>query len=306
VKVAATLGGLGCYIRAREPHEVEVGQIIDGKKIAQELRAEVKAGADALLRERGLKVGLAVIRVGDDPASAIYVRAKIRACEEVGFASTEIILPAGTPQTDLMARVAALNADRAVHGILIQLPLPKGLDPESLLLAVDPAKDVDGLHPVNAGKLMTGRPGLRACTPSGIIRMLDSIGVSPKGLRAVVLGRSPLVGKPMALLLLERDATVVMCHSRTRDLEGEVRRADLVVAAIGKPELVQGAWIKEGAVVIDVGTNRLPDGRLVGDVQFAAALPRAAWISPVPGGVGPMTVATLMANTLEAARTAPR
>jgi methylenetetrahydrofolate dehydrogenase (NADP+)/methenyltetrahydrofolate cyclohydrolase len=281
---------------------VAVGQIIDGKKIAQELRAQVKAGADALLRERGIKVGLAVIRVGDDPASAIYVRAKIRACEEAGFASTEIILPAATPQSELMSRVAALNADKAVHGILIQLPLPKGLDPEALLMAVDPAKDVDGLHPVNAGKLMTGRPGLRACTPSGIIRMLDSIGVSPKGLRAVVLGRSPLVGKPMALLLLERDATVVMCHSRTRDLEGEVRRADLVVAAIGKPELVQGSWIKEGAVVIDVGTNRLPDGRLVGDVQFAAALPRASWISPVPGGVGPMTVATLLANTLEAAR----
>jgi methylenetetrahydrofolate dehydrogenase (NADP+)/methenyltetrahydrofolate cyclohydrolase len=279
-----------------------VGQIIDGKKIAQQVRAEAKAGAEVLQRERGIKVGLAVIRVGDDPASAIYVRSKIRACEEAGFASTEITLPAGTPQADLMSRVAALNADRAVHGILIQLPLPKGLDPEALLLAVDPAKDVDGLHPVNAGKLLTGRPGLRACTPSGIIRMLDFVGVQLRGMRAVVLGRSALVGKPMALLLLERDATVVMCHSRTKDLEGEVGRADLVVAAIGKAELVQGTWIKEGAVVIDVGTNRLPDGRLVGDVQFAAALPRVSWISPVPGGVGPMTVATLLANTLEAAR----
>jgi methylenetetrahydrofolate dehydrogenase (NADP+)/methenyltetrahydrofolate cyclohydrolase len=279
-----------------------VGEIIDGKKIAQALRAEIKAGAEALQHERGTKIGLAVVLVGDDPASAIYVRSKIRACEEAGFASTEIKLPAATRQADLMSRIGVLNVDPSVHGILIQLPLPKALDAASLLAAVDPAKDVDGLHPMNAGRLLTGRPGLRPCTPLGILRMIDAVGVAPRGLRAVVVGRSALVGKPTALLLLERDATVVICHSRTPDLAGEVRRADVVVAAIGRPELIQGDWIKEGALVIDVGTNRLPDGRLVGDVQFAAAKARASWISPVPGGVGPMTVAMLLSNTLEAAR----
>ncbi|MHB1846394.1 MAG: bifunctional methylenetetrahydrofolate dehydrogenase/methenyltetrahydrofolate cyclohydrolase FolD [Deltaproteobacteria bacterium] len=281
-----------------------MGEIIDGKAIAQRVRAEVRAGAIALTEERAVSVGLALVRVGEDPASAVYVRSKIKACAEVGFRSIEQQLPQETPEAELLELVAKLNRDPAVHGILVQLPLPPHVDADRLLLAVDPAKDVDGFHPLNAGKLATGRPGVRACTPFGILRLLDECRIDLAGRRAVVVGRSNIVGKPMALLLLERHATVTICHSRTRDLEGEIRRADLVVAAIGRPELVKGAWIKEGAVVIDVGMNRLPDGKLVGDVEFQAALPRASWITPVPGGVGPMTVATLLANTLQAARVA--
>jgi methylenetetrahydrofolate dehydrogenase (NADP+)/methenyltetrahydrofolate cyclohydrolase len=258
----------------------------------------------ALAEARGVQVGLALVRAGDDPASAVYVRSKVKACAEVGFASWEHQLPAAVSEADLLALVAKLNADKAVHGVLVQLPLPSGINADAVLLAVDPAKDVDGFHPLNAGRLLTGRPGVRACTPFGIMRMLDHVGVDLAGKRAVVVGRSNIVGKPMALLLLERNATVVICHSRTRDLAEEVRGADVVVAAIGRAELIKGSWIKDGAVVIDVGMNRLPDGKLVGDVEFSTALPRASWISPVPGGVGPMTVATLLANTLQAARTA--
>jgi methylenetetrahydrofolate dehydrogenase (NADP+)/methenyltetrahydrofolate cyclohydrolase len=281
-----------------------MGKIIDGKSLAERVRAEVRAGALALAEARGVQVGLALVRAGDDPASAVYVRSKVKACAEVGFASWEHQLPAAVSEADLLALVAKLNADKAVHGVLVQLPLPSGINADAVLLAVDPAKDVDGFHPLNAGRLLTGRPGVRACTPFGIMRMLDHVGVDLAGKRAVVVGRSNIVGKPMALLLLERNATVVICHSRTRDLAEEVRGADVVVAAIGRAELIKGSWIKDGAVVIDVGMNRLPDGKLVGDVEFSTALPRASWISPVPGGVGPMTVATLLANTLQAARTA--
>jgi len=280
-----------------------VGRILDGKAIAGLVRAEVKVGAEALMERHGLRVGLAVVRVGDDPASEIYVRGKIRDCHEVGFTSWEHHLPADTQQQQLMALIERLNGDRSVHGVLVQLPLPKQIDPDAALLAVDPAKDVDGFHPLNAGRLMTGRPGARACTPLGILRMLDHAGVELAGKRAVVVGRSNIVGKPMAILLLERNATVVMCHSRTRDLEGEVRRGDLVVAAVGKAAVIQGSWIKEGATVIDVGMNRGAEGKLVGDVDFAAAFERADWITPVPGGVGPMTRAALLSNTLAAAST---
>lgn len=281
-----------------------MGRILDGKAIAQRVRAEVRAGAVALAESHGLGVGLAVIRVGEDPASAVYVRSKIRACEEVSFRSIEHHVPAETPEAELVELIGRLNQDPSVHGILVQLPLPPHVDADRLLLSVDPAKDVDGFHPLNAGRLLTGRPGVRACTPFGILRLLDETGIDLPGRRAVVVGRSNIVGKPMALLLLERNATVTVCHSRTRDLEGEIRRADVVVAAVGRPELVKGSWIKEGAVVIDVGMNRLPGGKLVGDVEFGPALERAAFVTPVPGGVGPMTVATLMANTLQAARLA--
>jgi methylenetetrahydrofolate dehydrogenase (NADP+) / methenyltetrahydrofolate cyclohydrolase len=274
-----------------------VAQIIDGKAIAERVRAEVKAGAVAFTTQSGQQVGLALVRVGEDPASALYVRSKIKACADVGFASWEHQLPAGTSQAELLELVGKLNADRAVHGILVQLPLPKAVDEDAVVDAVDPAKDVDGFHPLNAGRLLTGRPGVRACTPFGIMRMLDHVGVDLAGKRAVVVGRSNIVGKPMALLLLERNATVTLCHSRTRDLEGEVRRADVLVAAVGRPETIKGNWIKDGAVVIDVGSPK-------GDVEYEVASQHAAWITPVPGGVGPMTVATLMANTLQAARRA--
>jgi methylenetetrahydrofolate dehydrogenase (NADP+)/methenyltetrahydrofolate cyclohydrolase len=276
--------------------------IIDGKAIAAKVRGEV-AEAVKELSGRGLAPGLAVVRVGEDPASAVYVRGKRKDCEEVGIRSWEHHLPATTTQPELMALVAKLNADPAVHGILVQLPLPKGIDERAVLDAIDPGKDADGFHPFNVGALSIGLPGTpRPCTPAGVMRMLDEAGVDPKGKRALVVGRSNIVGKPMGMMLLERHATVTVSHSRTADLAAEVARAEIVVAAIGKAELVKGAWIREGAVVIDVGMNRLPDGRLVGDVEYAAAAARAAAITPVPGGVGPMTIAMLMANTLKAAR----
>src|SRR5581483_10741935 len=281
-----------------------VGRILDGKAIAALVRSEVQAGAEWLRKHHGLQVGLAVVRVGEDPASEVYVRGKIRDCQEVGFTSWEQHLPADTSQAHLLELVGRLNRDPAVHGVLVQLPLPPHIDADEVLLAVDPAKDVDGFHPLNAGRLMTGRPGPRACTPLGILRMLDHAGVEIGGKRAVVVGRSNIVGKPMAMLLLERNATVAICHSRTTDLADEVRRADLVVAAVGRAGLVQGSWVKEGATVIDVGMNRGSDGKLVGDVDYPGAFERAGWITPVPGGVGPMTRAALLSNTLAAARLA--
>ncbi len=274
--------------------------VIDGKRIAAAVRAEV-AERVRLLRTRGVTPGLTVVRVGEDPASAIYVRGKRKACEEVGIDSVEHHLPAATSQPELVALVARLNADPSVHGILVQLPLPDHLDEDVVLEAVDPRKDADGLHPFNAGCLWSGRPAPRACTPRGIMRLLDEAGIDPRGKRALVVGRSVLVGKPMAAMLLERHATVTMAHSRTQDLAGEVGRADILVAAMGKPELIKGAWVKPGAAVIDVGMNRLPDGALVGDVEFAPAAERASAITPVPGGVGPMTIAMLLVNTVELA-----
>jgi len=276
--------------------------LIDGKAVAAAVRDEVRVEAAAFRAAHGRGPGLATVLVGDDPASATYVRNKRKACADCGIESIGHELPANMSQAALLAVVAELNARRDVDGILVQLPLPSGLDAGAVVEAIDPAKDADGLHPANQGRLVAGLPGPRPCTPLGILRLLDSAGTDLKGARAVVVGRSNLVGKPVALLLLERHATVTICHSRTRDLAGEVGRADVLVAAIGQPRFVQGAWIKPGATVIDVGTNRLADGKLVGDVDFAAACERAAAITPVPGGVGPMTIAMLLKNTVAAAR----
>ena len=280
--------------------------IIDGKQIAAKVRGEIAQGV-LELRARGIQPGLTVVRVGEDPASAIYVRGKRKDCEEVGIRSDEHHLPATATQAELLALIARLNADPQVHGILVQLPLPKHLDDRQVLDAIDPRKDADGFHPFNVGALSIGIPGTpRACTPAGVMRMLDEARVDPKGKRAIVVGRSNIVGKPMGAMLLERHATVTIAHSRTQDLGGEVARADVVVAAIGKAELVKGAWIKQGAVVVDVGMNRLEDGRLVGDVEYAEAARQASAITPVPGGVGPMTRAMLLVNTLELARRGAR
>jgi methylenetetrahydrofolate dehydrogenase (NADP+)/methenyltetrahydrofolate cyclohydrolase len=281
--------------------------LLDGKVAAAAVRERVRASVD-LLHAQGVRPALAVVLVGEDPASQVYVRNKDRAAQEAGFEVRTVRLPATTAQSDLMALVRELNEDAAVHGILVQLPLPAGLDAGAVVESLDPRKDVDGLHPANVAALALGREGLRPCTPLGCLEILDRSGIGIAGAHAVVLGRSMLVGKPLALLLLERNATVTVCHSRSRDLPGIVRAADLVFAAVGRPRMVQGDWIREGAAVVDVGINRLPDGKLVGDVDFEAARQRAGAITPVPGGVGPMTIAMLLANTaLAAARsTGPR
>jgi methylenetetrahydrofolate dehydrogenase (NADP+)/methenyltetrahydrofolate cyclohydrolase len=281
-------------------------RILDGKALAETVRAEVRAGVDAFRAKHGRVPGLDVVLVGDDPASAVYTRNKEKASNEVGMRGTLHVLPASTPEGDLVALVRRLNADPAVDGILVQLPLPKGIDAQRVLDLVDPSKDVDGFHPMNAGMLLLGRPGaLVACTPSGCMRLLALAGADLAGAHAVVVGRSNIVGKPMAQLLLAANATVTTAHSRTRDLAGVCRQADVLIAAVGKREMIRGDWIKPGAVVIDVGTNRvtLPDGKtkLFGDVAFDEAKEVAGAISPVPGGVGPMTIAMLLANTLEAA-----
>lgn len=275
-------------------------RVIDGKAIAARLRGEVGAAARAL-RTRGIAPTLAVVLVGDDPASAVYVRSKTKAARDADVDVRDHKLAATTSQDELMALIARLNADPVVDGILVQLPLPGHLDSDAVIRALDPAKDVDGLHPTNLGYLAQGRPVFSPCTPKGCMRLLAEVGAELAGARAVVLGRSVLVGKPISLLLANANATVTMCHSRTRDLADEVRRAEVVVAAVGRPELVRGDWIADGAIVLDVGINRLADGRLVGDVAFAEAAARARAITPVPGGVGPMTIACLLENTVEAA-----
>jgi methylenetetrahydrofolate dehydrogenase (NADP+)/methenyltetrahydrofolate cyclohydrolase len=279
--------------------------IIDGKAIAADLRQRVAAEAARVRRDHGLVPGLAVVLVGNDPASEVYVRSKARQTEAAGMASFEHRLAADTAQADLLALIARLNADPAVHGILVQLPLPAGLDAQAVINAIDPAKDVDGLHPINAGRLATGLPALTPCTPLGCIILTKTVRSSLAGLDAVVIGRSNLVGRPLVQLLLNENATVTIAHSRTRDLAAICARADLVYAAVGRPEMVKGDWIKPGATVIDVGINRLPgaDGksRLVGDVAFDEAREVAGAITPVPGGVGQMTVACLLVNTLRAA-----
>ena len=277
-----------------------MGDTIDGKAVAAVVRGEVRARVSRLA-ERGTAVGLATVLVGDDPASQLYVGTKQKACAEVGIRSFGHRMSATVSLGELLALVRDLGRNPDVHGILVQLPLPKGLDVEAVIDAIPPIKDADGLHPVNQGRLMAGRSGLRPCTPLGIMRLLDEAQVRLEGARALVVGRSVLVGKPLALMLLERHATVTMCHSRTTDLGGEIGRADVVVAAAGQAGLVRGEWIAPGAVVIDVGTNRGPDGKLCGDVEFAAARARARAITPVPGGVGPMTVAMLLVNTVTAA-----
>jgi methylenetetrahydrofolate dehydrogenase (NADP+)/methenyltetrahydrofolate cyclohydrolase len=279
-----------------------MGEIIDGTAAARAVRAAVGEEVAAFQQRYGHVPGLATVLVGDNAASASYVRSKHKACAELGIFSEAHELPATTTQSELVAQVQGLNRQSNIHGILVQLPLPPHLDADAVIDAIDPDKDVDGLHPISQARLFAGREGLRPCTPLGIMHLIDGTGVELKGARAVVTGRSILVGKPVAFMLLERHATLTICHSRTRSLAEEIGRADVVVAAIGRAEMIRGEWIKPGSVVIDVGINRLPDKRLVGDVEFATARERAAFITPVPGGVGPMTVAMLMKNTLTAAR----
>jgi len=280
-------------------------RLIDGKAVAADLRAKIAVEAARLKKEHGFVPGLAVVLVGTDPASEIYVRNKVKQTEEAGLNSFEHKLDASTSQKDLLALVEKLNQDSSVHGILVQFPLPAHLDQQSVINAISPAKDVDGLNPVNAGKLASGLRALAPCTPLGCIILAKSVHSSLKGMDAVVIGRSHLVGRPLAQLLLQEDATVTIAHSRTRDLKEQTQRADLVFAAVGKPELVRGGWIKPGATVIDVGINRIDAGdgksRIVGDVNFTEAAEVAGAITPVPGGVGPMTIACLLANTLSAA-----
>src|SRR5258705_1716243 len=275
-------------------------KIIDGKAVAEEIKTEIRAATDALAAAGRRRPGLAVVMVGNAAASEVDVRNKRRACEQAGIISSAHDLSAGTSEAELLALIGLLNTDSAIDGILVQLPLPPQVRPRSVIDAINPAKDVDGFHPYNLGRLAQREPLLRCCTPYGVMRLLESIGAKLAGMQAVVVGASSIVGRPMALELLLAGATVTICHSRTRDLAAEVARADLVVAAVGQPNKVRGEWIKPGAIVIDVGINRLGDGRLAGDVEFAPAAARAGWITPVPGGVGPMTVAMLMQNTLEA------
>lgn len=278
-----------------------MAKLIDGKLIAKAVRDEVRLGVQAFLAERGRRPGLHVVLAGDDPASAVYVRNKEKAAEEVGMAGAVHRLPASVTEAELLGLVQRLNADPAVDGILVQLPLPKGIAAEKILDAIDPAKDVDGFHPINVGALWTGKPGLVPCTPRGCMRLLAEAGVALAGARAVVIGRSNIVGKPMVALLLAEHATVTVAHSRTRDLPGVCLQADVIVAAVGRAKMVQREWVKPGAVVIDVGMNRDEHGKLCGDVDFASVEPVAGAITPVPGGVGPMTIAMLLGNTLTAA-----
>lgn len=281
-------------------------RILDGKALAQRVRGEVAQGVARLKAETGVTPGLTVVLVGDDPASQVYVRNKESACKAAGMNGTLLRLPPDTSQSALLATIDLLNADRHVHGILVQLPLPKGVDERAVLERIDPAKDVDGFHPENVGLLTIGTPRFVPCTPLGVRELLVNEGVTTAGARAVVLGRSLIVGKPMALLLLQKapggDATVTVCHTGTRDVASITREADVLVAAVGRPEYVRGDWIKPGAVVVDVGIHKRPDGKLCGDVNFAEASEVASLITPVPGGVGPMTVAMLLKNTLLAAR----
>jgi len=274
--------------------------IIDGKAVSQAVREELREKAALLKATKGIVPGLAVILVGDDPASQVYVRGKRKACDEAGFLSREYRLPAETPETEVLHIIGELNADPKIHGILVQMPVPPQIRPEAVVESIDPRKDVDGLHPFNAGRLFSSDPFHKACTPSGVIELLDRYGIPIEGREAVIVGRSNLVGKPLSLLLLARHATVTICHTRTRDLGAVCRRAEILVAAAGKAGMIRGDMVRDGAVVIDVGINRV-EGRLLGDVSFQEAELRASWITPVPGGVGPMTIAMLLANTYRAA-----
>ena len=275
-------------------------RILDGNALSATVRARLAERAQALAGA-GVQPCLAVILVGESPASAVYVRNKVRACEAAGMRSLKFDYAADVAPAAVFERIAALNADPSVHGILVQLPLPPQFDAEAVLESISPDKDVDGFHAVNTGRLVQGRPGFVPCTPLGVMEMLKSEGVPLRGAEAVIVGRSNIVGKPMAMLLMQADATVTVCHSKTRDLASHCRRADILVAAIGRPRFVTGDMVKPGAVVIDVGINRLPDGKLCGDVDFDAAREVASLITPVPGGVGPMTITMLLANTIESA-----
>ena len=281
-----------------------MAKLIDGKAISKAVRDEIRAETESFLQKTGVRPGLAVVIVGEYPASQIYVRNKHRACEEVGFLSQVHTLPESTTQEELDALVDKLNRDPEIHGILVQLPLPKHLDAEEILLRIDPEKDVDAFHPVNVGKLLIGTDSFLPCTPSGIVVLLKRSGVEIAGKRCVVIGRSNIVGKPMAVLLLRENGTVTVCHSRTKDLASVTREADILVSSVGKAKFVTADMVKEGAVVIDVGMNRDEEGKLCGDVDFAAVEPHASAITPVPGGVGPMTITMLLQNTLTAAKKA--
>ena len=276
-------------------------RLIDGKAIAREVKIEVKVAVDRMIAAGRRPPGLAVVMVGDNPASAVYVRNKRSACLECGIRSVAIDLPQSTSEIELLTRIDELNADDGIDGILVQLPVPEHIRQTEIVERIDPRKDVDGFHPYNIGRLAERNPLIRPCTPYGVVRMLEHIGIAVKGMHCVIVGASNIVGRPMSLELLLMGATTTVTHRFTSDLEHHVREAEVLVAAAGKPGLVRGEWIREGAVVVDVGINRLDDGKLCGDVDFAGAAQRASWISPVPGGVGPMTVAMLMKNTLEAA-----
>jgi methylenetetrahydrofolate dehydrogenase (NADP+)/methenyltetrahydrofolate cyclohydrolase len=283
--------------------ENQRGQIIDGVALSAQLRSEVAMRVQAL-KVRGRSAGLAVILVGDDPASAVYVRNKVKACADTGVQSVFEKYEATLPEAELLARIAALNADPIVHGILVQMPLPKHINPHRVIEAIAVSKDVDGYATLSAGELMTGAPGFRPCTPYGCMKLIESTGVNLRGKHAVVIGRSNTVGKPMALLLLQANATVTVCHSATADIGQHTRQADIVVAAVGRRNVLTADMVKPGAIVIDVGMNRNPEGKLCGDVDFAAVRQVASFITPVPGGVGPMTITMLLVNTLEAAERA--
>jgi methylenetetrahydrofolate dehydrogenase (NADP+)/methenyltetrahydrofolate cyclohydrolase len=274
--------------------------VIDGKAVSRDIRAELKRDALRLKQEKGVVPGLAVVLIGEDPASRVYIRHKENACAEAGFLSRTIRLPTAATQQVLLALIQSLNNDGQIHGILVQLPLPGHISVDTVMEAIDPRKDVDGFHPTNIGRLFSGNPWHRACTPAGIIELLDRSAIGIEGKEAVIVGRSNIVGKPLALMLLARHATVTICHTRTRNLVEVTRRAELLFAAAGRPEMIRADMIRDGAVVIDVGINRLADGRLVGDVAFAECAAKAAYITPVPGGIGPMTIAMLLKNTLQA------
>ena len=279
-----------------------MAQILDGKVVAQKVLAEVKAGVSALKDRSGVTPTLAVVLVGDFAPSKIYIANKKKMAAEAGIASRDFLYPRGLSQPELLALLSRLNADPAIHGVLLQLPLPQGCEEDEAIAAIAPEKDVDGFHPMNLGHLLAGAPIVVPCTPAGVMEILDHYGVELKGAEAVVVGRSRIVGKPLAQLLLARHATVTMCHTRTRDLAAHTRRAEILCVAAGRPQVVTGDMVREGAVVVDVGINRLENGKLVGDVEFEGAAQRARAITPVPGGVGPMTVAMLLKNTLAAAR----
>jgi methylenetetrahydrofolate dehydrogenase (NADP+) / methenyltetrahydrofolate cyclohydrolase len=279
-------------------------QLIDGKALAQQVRDGLAKESAELFAKKSIKPGLATILVGDDPASQVYVRNKQKACELAGIHVDDHKLPASTTQAELLALIGKKNDDPQIHGILVQLPLPKHIDSKVILEAVSPLKDADGFHPYNFGRLVEGHPVFEACTPKGVIKMIESAGVTIEGKRAVVVGRSNIVGKPLALMLLQRNATVTICHSKTKDLPAVCREADLLLVAIGKAKFVTADMVREGAVVIDVGTNKTPEGKLCGDVDFEPVRQKAGWISPVPGGVGPMTIAMLLQNTVESAKRA--
>jgi methylenetetrahydrofolate dehydrogenase (NADP+) / methenyltetrahydrofolate cyclohydrolase len=280
-----------------------MAQIIDGKAIAAKIRGNLSVTV-AELKSKGITPGLAVVLVGEDPASKVYVSMKEKACADVGIFSDEYKLPAETSEADLLALIARLNNDPRIHGILVQLPLPKHINSDKVLETISPAKDADGFHPYNVGRLVIGKPTFQPCTPYGVMVLLQEAGVNLAGKEVVIVGRSNIVGKPVAFMCLQQNATVTICHSKTRDLAAKVAQADVLIAAVGVPEMIKGEWIKEGAVVIDVGVNRVGDKKLVGDVDFATAEKRAAAITPVPGGVGPMTITMLLHNTVESARNA--